>query len=235
MKKFFFLILLLIICTGVSQAEEEGSLRSRYEAGIRALEAADYPTAVENFRAILEIRPDMAPVHNLMGVAYLKDENNGLAINSFRQAVQHDPKFAEAYFNLATVYMDEGDPETAAENYRKAVEADPNFGKAYFGLGWFELLEAGRPEEAVKMFRKVVRLEPDFAQAHYGMALAYLRLGNRAMALEPLSVLRSLNRYDLVAELEAMLGSGPREPEPETEMPFEEAPQQEDAFAPPLY
>ncbi len=219
---WFVLLLSLTAKPGLIRAEETPlapamDLKQLYEEAIREMEAGHYEIALEHFQAILLIKPDMPVIHNLIGIVYLRDSKPELAEGAFLNAVQYDPKYAEAYFNLATLYMGEdADKQVAADYYRQAIAADPSYAKAYFGLGWIELLENDNAEDAIQHFEKVVEIAPDFIEAQYGLAMAYLRLNKRAMALQPLSILRSLNRYDLVERVEKMM-------EEPSEAPLEEA------------
>ena len=45
----------------------------------------------------------------------------------------------------------------------------------------------------------------DFAEAHYALGMAYLRMNNKAMALKPISMLRSLNKEDLAMRIEVVM------------------------------
>jgi len=198
---------------GYSQSAEEdrnrGSVRELYEEGALALDAGDYETALEIFQAVVEIRPAMPQVHNLIGVVNLKQGETGRAIASFLKAVEYDPKYAEGYFNLATVYMGStGDRELAEEYYRKTIEIDPKFGRAYFGLGWLQLLAYDNVTEAIDLFKQVIAIVPDYAEGYYGLGMAYVRADQTELSLEPISKLRALSREDLAMKIEAAIKEG---------------------------
>jgi len=182
-------------------------LKELYESGIENLNADQYEAAIKNFKKILQARPDMAPIHNILGVAYIK-QNKSIqnAINAFTVATEMDPDYGEAYFNLAAVYMGVADDHVLGEEYlRKTIEVDPDFAQAYYGLAWLLVIDSDNAQGAVPLFKRVVELKPDFAEAHYGLGMAYLQLGKRAEVLQPISVLRSLNRNDLATKIESLI------------------------------
>ena len=55
-------------------------------------------------------------------------------------------------------------------------------------------------EEAVKDYKKVVEVEPDRAQAYYNLGKAYLKIGDKDLALEEYEILKTLDE-ELANEL----------------------------------
>ncbi len=65
----------------------------------------------------------------------------------------------------------------------------------------------GRNNDALEVCRKAVQIKPEYAQAHYALALIYLKLGDKASALEAWGVLRNLDR-SLADEVIRLIGDG---------------------------
>lgn len=206
---FFVYLVLGVLCHPLQVLAENdvSQMKELYSQGISAMQDGRYNEAIESFQEVLKINPKLAAVHNLLGMAYLQqNESPSSAVDAFLMAIKSDPQFADAYFNLATFYMGEGDNrELAYEYFKDTLKADPKHTRAYFGLGWLELQDRGHPEEAVKMFLKVTELTPEFAEGHFGLGLAYLRLNDRVNVLMPISMLRSLGRDDLALRIEDVL------------------------------
>src|SRR3989338_207446 len=200
MKRLLRISILFGFFAGLAFAEE--SPENDLQKGKEHYEKGEYDLAIDAFQRYLPQAPDPAPIYNLLGITYLK-QNQSIesAIGSFKQAVKFDPNFAEAYFNLASAYASR-DPALAAEYFQKTITVDPNYSKAYFGLGWFTLTEKQDPAKALELFDKTIERFPDFAEAYYGKGLAYVQLGKREMALEPISHLREIRREDLAALVE---------------------------------
>ena len=76
--------------------------------------------------------------------------------------------------------------------FKKAKELDPSIvetqvltGKAY--------LQAGMCAQAIECLKGAVQTDQGHAQAHFNLGRAYLRAGDRGLALEEQHVLRSLD------------------------------------------
>jgi len=174
------------------------------------LNREQFDEAIAVLKASLDADPSQAPIYNLLGLIYMK-QNQSLqsAIGSFEEALRIDPGYAEAYFNLASLYAGAANrPELAVEYFKKTLEVDPKYVKAYFGLGWFTLTTQEKPEEAAEYFKKALASFPDFAEAYYGLGLSYIQMGKAPLALQSVSQIRSLGREDLAAYLESVLRGG---------------------------
>lgn len=169
-----------------------------------------FDDAIAVLKASLDADPAQAPIYNLLGMIYLKqNESISSAIGSFEQALLIDPHYADVYFNLASTYAGAANrPELAAEYFRKTLEVDPKYVKAYFGLGWFTLTTLEKPVEAAEYFQKAIEYFPDFAEAYYGLGLSYIQMGKSPLALQSVTQLRSAGREDLASYLESILRGG---------------------------
>lgn len=181
-----------------------------YQHAVDLLNQEQYDEAIAVLKASLDEDPNQAPIYNMLGLIYLKqDESVQSAIGSLEQAIRIDSNYADAYFNLASVYAGPANrPELAAEFFKKTLEVDPKFVKAYFGLGWFTLTAQEKPEEAAEYFKKAIAYFPDFAEAYYGLGLSYIQMRKAPMALDSVSQIRKLGREDLAAYLEVVLRGG---------------------------
>jgi tetratricopeptide (TPR) repeat protein len=61
---------------------------------------------------------------------------------------------------------------------------------------------------ALDYFQKAIDIDRDYADAYMGMGLSYVLKGEGLMALEPLTALRRLRRYDLVKIVEDAVATG---------------------------
>ncbi len=200
MKLCLMTTLILGLAAGAGFAEK--APKDDYQQGVEYYQSGEYDLAIDAFQRYLPKAPHPAPIYNLLGLTYLKqNESVESAMGSFKQAIKLDPNFAEAYFNLASTYAPR-DPAMAAVYFQKTIDVDPNYFKAYFGLGWFTLTEKHDPVKAMEFFERTIERFPDFAEAYYGKGLAYVQLGKKELALEPISYLRVMHREDLAALVE---------------------------------
>lgn len=207
MRLLFFLTLFLSFCCESSFAK---ITRDEYQHAIDLLNQDQFDEAIATLKTSLDKDPGQAPIYNLLGMIYLKqNESVQSAIGSFEEALRLDPNFADAYFNLASIYAGAANrPKLAVEYFKKTLEVDPKYVKAYFGLGWFTLTTQEKPEEAAEYFKKALTDFPDFAEAYYGLGLSYIQMGKAPLALQSVSQIRALGREDLAAFLESVLRGG---------------------------
>ena len=204
--KLFFCLCLFSFSHGLWADSE--AFKEHYERALEWVKKDEIDKAIESFQSALKFDPDSAEIYNLLGILYLqKKKSYESAIGSFLEAVRINPNYEEAYFNLAVTYAEIGkEPEMTAQYLRKVIDINPNYAKAYLGLGIIYLNQSTQePEKALELLQKAVELDPNQPEAQYGLALAYIGTGKRAKALTPLSVLRSMNRPDLVMYLEAYM------------------------------
>ncbi|MBI3306473.1 MAG: tetratricopeptide repeat protein [Candidatus Omnitrophica bacterium] len=187
---------------------------AHYNAAEKYLSKEDYDKAIEELQEVLKENPNLAQAYNLLGIAYLK-QNKSLqsAIGSFQEAIRVDPNFPDSYFNLGITYAGAGKaPLEAAQYFEKAIAISPNYSKAYLGLGWVTLFEKKDPETAEKLFQKSLDVTTDKPpEAYFGLGMAYVTMGKKERALGPVSILRSINRFDLAATLESLINQGDNE------------------------
>jgi tetratricopeptide (TPR) repeat protein len=126
-----------------------------------------------------------------------------------------DPKRMTAMFDRllhATRAVSRGDADAAERLAREVLAADAANPLAHYVLGR-ALLGSGRFDESMAAFRRVLATGRQGADAHHWMALARLRLGDRAGALAEEEAALALDaRHDAALALRAglLLSSGRR-------------------------
>jgi tetratricopeptide (TPR) repeat protein len=157
-----------------------------------ALRGAGRPAeAVEAYGRLLALRPDLAEVHNNLGLALQDLGRLDQAAQSYRAALGLRPDLADARNNLGTVLVSQGDPEAAAPCFRSAITLRDDYIPAYVNLGsCLQRLE--RPEEALPLYRRAIELQPASIEARINLGTAYQELlqPERAIAVyeEALSI-----------------------------------------------
>lgn len=184
--------------------------RLHYENAVKAMSAGEFEAAIALFKKSLEVGPNLAVINNFLGIAYLQLDPPRFqdAIESFRKAIDADPSFSESYFNLGTASLQHmNDVDTAKENFKKAIELNPDYAEAYNALGWIYLKASDDVHQALVYLQKAVSLKPDMVMAQYGLGLCYVSVGKRAMAIKPISQLRSLGRPEMAADVEGFMAN----------------------------
>ena len=105
-------------------------------------------------------------------------------------AVPMDANNAVTYNNLGVLYFSifrqtrqRSDYFQATEYLKKAIELDPGIASAYNALGSLNEI-SGNLEGAFVLWEKSVELDPDFAFPVYNLGIAYLKNGNKSLALK---------------------------------------------------
>jgi tetratricopeptide (TPR) repeat protein len=116
-------------------------------------------------RQILALRPNMAEVHNSLGIILAQQGQLDQAGAWFEQALALRPDFIEAQNNLGNVLLGQGRLAEAAARYQQALTLRPDYAEAHNNLGNV-LLDQGKLDEAAARFRQALALRPDYAEAH---------------------------------------------------------------------
>jgi tetratricopeptide (TPR) repeat protein len=119
----------------------------------------------------IEIKPDYAEAHNLMGRIFFEQRKFCEAKTAFHEAIRLKPKYAEAYTRLGTIYFEEQEFRQAEAAFHEAVSFMPELkaGPARCNLA-NALFSQGKVAEAMAEFRKGLELKPDYALGHKNFA-----------------------------------------------------------------
>ncbi len=198
MKKSFSLIMpIILILTGcqkpVATATEQklppglsGSFNFRMAQGIRLFNLKDYDRALAEFNRALELNPDSAQAHDLLGIVYFMKKEYHKAEIQFEKTIARDPGYSEAYCNLGNVYLKRAavpwrvqekvvtNPQQekwydqAEQMFRKALEVAPAQAAYCFNLGNL-LIARGRFSEGFSLLAKALELDPQFLEKNRGL------------------------------------------------------------------
>lgn len=93
-----------------------------------------YDLAMANTSKALELKPESADAHFLLGILYEFNDDMvrygdnfpaDKAISEYKKAIEIDPKYENAYFDLGVVDFNIGNTDEAILNYSKVVELNP--------------------------------------------------------------------------------------------------------------
>lgn len=131
------------------------------QARLKALQAA---------RKSLELDPEMAEAHALLGEALRLDWHWAEAEAEYRRALELSPSDADVHASLGFWLLSQGRTEEALVSARRAQELDP---LAYRGEETgFILFYARRFDEAIGELRSVLAIEPDNPEALWYLGFA---------------------------------------------------------------
>ena len=144
-------------------------------------------TILKQARDMLDFDPD---VWTNLGAAYGNKGDFSQALEAFKKALSLDANNAVTYNNLGVLYFSifqksrqRSDYFKATEYLKKTIELDPGIASAYNTLGSLNEI-SGNLEGAFVLWEKSVELDPDFAFPVYNLGVAYLKKGNKSLALK---------------------------------------------------
>ena len=89
------------------------------------LYAEEYAAAIENFKKVIEMAPDIAEGHVNLTTAYLRQNLAAEARETCLRALQTFPKTALLHYNLACAYALESESEKAVASLTQAINLNP--------------------------------------------------------------------------------------------------------------
>ncbi len=160
------------------------ALQDAYNAGMTALDAKDYQTAVDSFNKASALDPKQLAVWNRLAVAYenLAKTKTGAdadavmvkASDTYLKCIELKPEDGGIHNNYGLLLVKMKKIDEAKAELAKAAALEPaEAGKYYFNLGAV-LVNSMQYDAAVDAFKKAVAANPKYAPAWYqiGIALA---------------------------------------------------------------
>ncbi len=135
-----FCLILFFLASLLIQAQEP-NLQAIYAEAQSAESAGDLPTAVQRYRQIIRLRPDMAEAHANLGTLYYREGQGANAESDFRKAVSLKRELAGPFFYLGVISLEKGAPSEALRLLRKAGALEPSNGMTFGYIGYAEFAE----------------------------------------------------------------------------------------------
>lgn len=155
-------------------------VRSFLQQGQTFARDEQWQAAIALYKNALDINPELADAHFLIGIAHYQDDAPADAISALQRAGELNPRSARTFYNLGVAYAGTGEIAKEMAAYRKALKLDPghisahyNLGTAYWAQGKDDLAcaklyragrlyqEAGHSRQARQMLNLIQRIEPE--------------------------------------------------------------------------
>jgi len=134
--------------TEKKEAQDSHSLRL-YSYALQMYKKGLPEQALSPLRKSVELAPDFAPSHNLMGIILWKRGNFEDAIAEFNKAVTLDKTYVPAHFNYGVLLFESEKYGEAEGHFKEALSLNAEMAEAHYVLGLL-YKKTGREEEAVK-------------------------------------------------------------------------------------
>ena len=172
------LVALLAPASAFAQPRQ-GDVAWHQQRAQEALQRQDVEAAAREFKAIVDLRPDLPQARSNLGLMYHLQRKYDPAIEQFREALRLDPKLGSASMFLGIDYYLVSRPRLAIKNLERALSLDPESAPARKWLAMSYLL-VGDPHRAVSELKKSRRLDPNDHELTFHLGRAYLKVSQLA-------------------------------------------------------
>ena len=131
---------------------------------------------------LIETFPNVALLHNILGLANAGLEKYDTAIACYRRALELNPVFFEAHTNIGVALKQKGNFDDAIDSFKKALTIKPDEVLVYRYIGLAQL-EKEAFDQAIEALQTALRLKPDFPKLHSALAVAFLGKGDWKSAI----------------------------------------------------
>lgn len=156
----------------VSQPPED--LDALLAQPIAAINAGRKHEAIERLQALLEIHPQLADAHLMLGKLLHGEKKYEDARDSYLLASALRPNWWPPHLQLGLLDTDEGHVAEAAKPLAKAIELGAPGADVHNVLG-AAYMRAGDAHAAAGCFRTALALDPELARAHSNLGVALFR------------------------------------------------------------
>jgi tetratricopeptide (TPR) repeat protein len=177
-------------------------LDRKFQAASADYDAGHFAEAAAQLENLLREVPQSFEVHELIGLAYSAESQDGKANEHLDQAVRLKPDSAAARTNLAANLVRLGQSERAEAEFKAALRLEPHSFDANHNLGEF-YVQSGKISEAAPFLERAQKIHPSAYDNGYDLSLAYAEIGRLSDARQ--SVHDLLKQKD-TAELHNLLG-----------------------------
>ncbi len=180
-------------------AAKKEQIQKHLDRGIELLKKGLFPEAELAFRSAVQLDPERAGLHFVLGYALSAQEHWDAAIPEYRTAIRLKPDFVEAHSLLGYSLQRSDHFEDALLEYRTAGRLRPDDPKTRADL--CGVLPLQREEHAITECREAIRLNPSDAGPHYHLGLALEEKGGLQEAIAEYRTAARLQPGPLLAHL----------------------------------
>jgi tetratricopeptide (TPR) repeat protein len=133
--------------------------------------------AISALQKAKEIDNGDREVHELLGDAYLLQNQGGESVSSYERAVSADPKWATPLYEIAQVYKRSRNNDVVMDYLTRAVTVDPEYAPAWHDLGEAYYIQK-KADKAVEALEKYLSISENPGEAKFQLAFFYIMAKN---------------------------------------------------------
>ena len=164
-------------CKALEQSAEQ-DVQAAFHAGQAALRHGDPARAVEDFKKVLTLAPNLIEAQVNLGLAYQSLLDYDAAARTLSHALSQRPNLAGLNTIVGMDYIKLGSPEKAAPYLQRAVKLDPASPDVHDAMALYDLTQKNF-QGAAEQYRKSADLNADKAEALFKIGHQYLDLAVR--------------------------------------------------------
>ncbi len=118
-----------------NQGDTARLIRQHYSQALDAYQKGQFQSALSSLTELLELAPQVAEAHNLMGIIHQRMNRPQLFEESLQKAIELRPDYVEARRNLALHWVRRGRLQQALQQFRKLLEIRPDSSDIHYRMG----------------------------------------------------------------------------------------------------
>ncbi|HTS63716.1 MAG TPA: tetratricopeptide repeat protein [Candidatus Acidoferrales bacterium] len=157
-------------------------LNDAFNAGMTAMQAKDYDTAVASLTKASELDPKQVAVWANLADAYIGqaskktgadfDATMAKGLEAYQKAIELNPTDGATHNNYALALAKAKKFDDMQKELQKAAELDPGkAGQYYYNLGAI-LTNSGQSDAAIAAFQKAIQADPNHAESYYQLGVS---------------------------------------------------------------
>ena len=178
-------LVILLTLLGVVAPAQENNPDQLLALAIDAQQHGDYPTAIRDYRKVLELRPNMVEAKVNLGAALVHMGDFDGAIAMYKSALPLVSLKNAVRRNLALAYYKKGDFKNAAEQFEILHSALPNDAGIASLLGYTDV-QLGKADAAVALLEPLESHNAGNLDFEYAFGSALIKAGRRREGVERL-------------------------------------------------
>ncbi|MEJ2682829.1 MAG: tetratricopeptide repeat protein [Candidatus Sulfobium sp.] len=125
---------------------------------------SQYVEAIETYRKVLKLKPDMGYAYFKIGTAYSRLDKPEESVKAFKDAKRLMPDYPVLYNNMGVAYGKMNKYREEIRELKKAIELRPHYSTARFNLG-VTYMKTGRKKDAMKQYTELKKFDEGIADA----------------------------------------------------------------------
>lgn len=150
--------------------------------GIAYERAGNYNRAIEEYKVVLETKPDFVKALANLGIAYEKAGMTEKAMEINLKVLKLVPEDVFVNNDVGVCYAKQGRVDEAIRAYERTIEINPEYEKAYNNIS-IVYLKKGWTDKAIEACRKALSINPEYAKAYNSLGNAYFAKKDYSEAL----------------------------------------------------